>query len=113
MLGINQERMAQVVQEAFDKATGSLRWQTAIVKAKQQLEENPYIHFDGNSLLILSPEGEIYTANGKRGVALLKGSSIKGKEQDSSCQCKAYLSGQPCWHRAAARLIQRYNETEH
>jgi hypothetical protein len=94
MVEINDNRMQQVVQEAFDKVSGSRRWQTAIVKAKQQIEENPYLHFDGRTLLILSSSGEIYRANG-------------------TCECKAYRSGQPCWHRAAARLIERYNETSH
>ncbi|HEX8139022.1 MAG TPA: SWIM zinc finger family protein [Pyrinomonadaceae bacterium] len=93
-MNIDQSKLQQVVQEAFDKVPNSLRWQTAIVKAKQQFEENPYMHFDGKSLLILSPSGEIYNVNG-------------------TCQCKAYKSGQPCWHRAAARLVKRYNETSH
>ena len=94
MLNIDQSRMQQVVQDAFDKVSGSRRWQTAIARAKQQIEKNPYMHYDGRELLVLSPSGEIYTANG-------------------SCQCKAFRSGQPCWHRAAARLVQRYNETSH
>ena len=93
-MNIDQYRMQQVVQEAFDKVPNSRRWQTAIVKAKQQLEENPYIHFDGRALLILSPSGEIYSANG-------------------ACQCKAYANSQPCWHRAAARLVERYFQTSH
>jgi hypothetical protein len=91
MLNIDQSRMQQVIQEAFDKVSGSRRWQPAIAKAKQQIEENPYMHFDGKSLLILSSSGEIYSANGV-------------------CQCKAYRSHQPCWHRAAARLVHRYEE---
>jgi hypothetical protein len=86
--------MQQVTQAAFDKVFGNRRWETAIVKAKAQLEENPYMHFDGQSLLILSPSGEIYSANGV-------------------CQCKAYRRGQPCWHRAAARLVKRYMEASH
>src|SRR5215208_7666901 len=94
MLNIDQNRMQQVIQEAFDKVTGSRRWQTAIAKAKQQIEENPYMHFDGAGLLVLSESGEIYRASG-------------------ACQCKAYTNGQPCWHRAAARLVQRYNEPSH
>lgn len=93
-MNIDQNRMQQVVQEAFDKVSDSRRWQIAIVKAKQQIEENPYMHFDGQTLLILSPSGEIYSANG-------------------SCQCRAYANGQPCWHRAAARLIERYIQTSH
>jgi hypothetical protein len=94
MQSLDQDKMQQVAQEAFEKVSGNRRWETAIAKAKAQLETNPYIHFDGQSLLILSSSDEIYTANG-------------------TCQCKAFKSGQPCWHRAAARLIKRYNETSH
>lgn len=94
MLDLNQDRLQQVAQQAFDKAQGSRRWQTAITKAKMQLESNPYIHLDTDALLILSPSNQIYRANG-------------------SCQCKAYQQGQPCWHRAAHRLVTRYNETSH
>ena len=93
-MNVNQNRMDAVIQEAFDKVADSRRWQCAIAKAKQQIEENPYMHFDGQSLLILSPSGEIYTANG-------------------ACQCKAFVNHQPCWHRAAARLVERYNEISH
>jgi hypothetical protein len=84
--------MSEVIQEAFDSAQGSKRWQTAIAKAKGEIESNPYLHVDGDALLILSASNEIYRANG-------------------SCQCKAYANGQPCWHRAAARLVKNYNET--
>ncbi|MDQ3258206.1 MAG: hypothetical protein M3R15_30690 [Acidobacteriota bacterium] len=94
MMNIDQSRMEQVIQEAFDRVQSSRRWQVAIVKAKQQIEENPYLHFDGIALLILSPSGEIYSANG-------------------SCQCKAYAKNQPCWHRAAARLVERYMQSSH
>lgn len=93
MININQDRMNEVAQQAFDK-TNSLRWQTAIVKAKRQIEDNPFIHFDGEALLILSDSNEIYRANG-------------------TCQCRAYVKGQPCCHRAAARLVKRYNEAAH
>jgi hypothetical protein len=73
-MNIDQDRIHQVAQEAFDKVSGNGRWGMAIAKA--QLESNPYIHFDSQSLLILSPSGEIYRANG-------------------TCQCKAFLKGQP------------------
>lgn len=94
MMNIDEGRLQQVTLEAFNKVSGNRRWETAIAKAKVQLESNPYIHFDGQALLILSSSGEIYSANGV-------------------CQCKAYQSGNPCWHRAAARLVERYNETSH
>ncbi len=92
MLGLNQDRMKQVIQAAFNKASGDRRWEMAIVKAKQQIEDNPFMHYDGHALLILSPSAEIYSVNG-------------------TCQCKAFQNGQPCWHRAAARIVQRYYET--
>jgi hypothetical protein len=94
MISIDQDRMQQVAQEAFNKISANRRWELAIAKAQAQLESNPYMHFDGESLLILSPSGEIYRAN-------------------SECQCKAFANHQPCWHRAAARLIELYNETSH
>jgi len=94
MMNLNQDRMQQVIQAAFDRAAGSRRWQTVIAKAKRKLEENPFMHYDGHALLILSPSNEIYSANG-------------------TCQCKAYEKGFPCWHRAAARLVERYMETAH
>lgn len=94
MLNVDAERMTAVIQEAFDKVGNNRRWQTAIAKAKQQLETNPYIHFDGAALLILSDSNEIYRANG-------------------TCQCKAYTKGFPCWHRAAARLVERYLKGAH
>ena len=90
-MNVDEGLMELVVQEAFNKVSGNRRWETAIVKAKQQIESNPFLHFDGHALLILSPSGEIYEANG-------------------TCQCKAYRSGYPCWHRAAMRLVQRYAE---
>ncbi len=93
-MNIEEAKMQNVIQEAFNKISGNRRWEVAIVKAKQQLESNPFMHFDGQSLLILSPSGEIYSANG-------------------TCQCKAFSKGQPCWHRAAARLVKRYNEASH
>ena len=89
MINLNEEKMVAVIQGAFDRASGDRRWEVAIAKAKQQIESNPYMSFDGHALLVLSPSGEIYTANG-------------------TCQCKAYRCGQPCWHRAAARLVERY-----
>lgn len=94
MVNVDAERMGTVIQEAFDKVSNNRRWQTAIAKAKREIEDNPFMHYDGHALLILSPSGEIYSANG-------------------TCQCKAYAQGFPCWHRAAARLVERYMEAAH
>lgn len=96
---LEQTKLETIIQEAFDAAGeqgGKLakRWQTAIAKAKQQLEGNPFLHFDGDALLILSDSNNIYRANG-------------------TCSCRAYASGLPCWHRAAARIVKRYHECGH
>jgi hypothetical protein len=98
MMNLNPTILETVIQQAFDAATTSggrdaKRWGVAIAKAKQQLETNPYMHFDGDALLILSPESnQIYRANG-------------------TCECIAYTRyGQPCFHRAAARIVKRYYE---
>jgi hypothetical protein len=90
-MDLNTTKLETVIQAAFDAVTAqggkhSRRWQTAIAKAKQQLESNPFLHFDGDALLILSPLNEIYRAN-------------------SECQCRAYANGQPCWHRACAKIV--------
>jgi hypothetical protein len=92
MLHVDERRLLGVIQCAFDRVVGDRRWQTAIAKAKQQFESNPYMHWDGESLLVLSDSNELYVAG-------------------RVCQCTAYRRGKPCWHRAAARLLRRYFET--
>lgn len=94
MLNINQDKFSEVVQTALLNASDSKRWQKAIVRAAVEIQANPFMSWRNDSLLILSPSNEIYEANGV-------------------CQCKAYSQGFPCWHRAAARLVRRYNETAH
>ncbi len=97
-MNLNQTRLDEVIQAAFDAATSSggrdaKRWGVAIAKAKQQLESNPFLHFDGDALLILSDSNEIYRANG-------------------SCQCRAFVNHQPCWHRAASRIVANYHRQQ-
>ena len=76
MMNLNQEMMREVIQEAFDR-TDSLRWQMAITRAAQELESNPFMHYDGHALVILSESNEIYSANG-------------------SCQFRTFAHGKPC-----------------
>ncbi|HEX8920653.1 MAG TPA: hypothetical protein VF766_04205 [Pyrinomonadaceae bacterium] len=92
MLKVDQSRFEQVISAAIESASDNRRWTNAIRKAVEQIETNPYLHMQDGALLVLSSSNEIYTANG-------------------TCQCKAYMSGQPCWHRAAARLLKRYQES--
>lgn len=93
MINATQEQLLQASVDAFDKATAapkdSKRWQNAITRAWIELQSNPYLEWVDDHLLILSPSNEIYEANG-------------------TCQCPAYLKAKyPCWHRAAARIVQR------
>jgi hypothetical protein len=88
---VDGERLGRVAQAAFDRVAGDRRWELAIARAKAQIEENPYMYFEGGALLVLSPSGNLYSAG-------------------RACQCRAYLNRRPCWHRAAARLLERYFE---
>jgi hypothetical protein len=95
MTNLNETKLAEVVEAAKAKVAGNKRWTNAVTNAATLLASgNPYIHFTGHSLLMLSESGEIYEANG-------------------TCQCTAFSKGQPCKHRAAYKLMVRYNETAH
>src|ERR1044071_5042827 len=67
------------------------RWINAIGKASAEFENNPFLTWNEESkhLVIWSKSNEIYEANG-------------------TCQCKAFEQALPCYHRALARLVQRY-----
>lgn len=95
---INREKLAEIAAEIIAKlnpeSRTDKRWINAVAKAVVELESNPFAAYDAenHSLLICSSNsGNVYTANGK-------------------CQCEAFNQGRPCYHRAAARLIQRYVE---
>lgn len=91
-MDVDEERLGRVAQAAFDRVAGDRRWEMAIAKARRQIETNPYMHLDGDILLVLSPSNRIYRA---------------GRE----CQCESYRRRQPCWHRAAFKLLLRYAES--
>ncbi len=94
---INREVLAEVAADALAKlnpeTTDGKRWTRAIAKAVAVIEQNPQMAYDLRtaSLHITGSRGTAYMANG-------------------ICQCEAYNGGYPCYHRAAARLIQRYLE---
>ena len=93
---LDQNLLGEVVADAVSAATkagtNSKRWVNAIARATVELESNPFMTFnhDSNSLIVMSSSsGATYEANG-------------------SCQCRAFELGQPCWHRAAAKLVINY-----
>lgn len=97
---IDRERLAEIAAEAVSKlnpeSATDKRWLNCIARAVAEVETNPYLTFqpENKSLLILSEtSGQIYSANG-------------------TCQCKAFEFGNPCFHRALARLIVRYLEIQ-
>ena len=100
----NKDRFAQIIADALCKvelivtdAQTKRRWIRAIAKAVVEIEENGVFMTwmeDDKSLLIWSQKSNnIYTANGV-------------------CSCRAFEQGSPCFHRAAARLVRLYMETE-
>jgi hypothetical protein len=92
MIEINETKLNEVVETALGKVKGDSRWTNAILRGEKLLTgNNPYLHFDGERLLVLSESGQIYTANG-------------------TCQCKAHKEKMPCKHRAAFGLLKRYFE---
>jgi hypothetical protein len=92
MLPLNETKLAAVVDAALMAVKDDRKWTNAILRAEKLLTSgNPYIHFTGDALLMLSDSGEIYTANG-------------------TCQCVAFKGGSPCKHRAAYKLAKRYME---
>lgn len=90
-LVLNGTTLQAVADQALVDAAAHPRWITAIGRALVELDTNPYIEWTDGHLLIASPSGVVYAANG-------------------ICQCQAFIHGQPCWHRAAARLVRRYHE---
>ena len=93
MLNLNPTTLAAVAEQACSDAAQHGRWLVAIGRALVELETNPYLERADHGLLIGSPSGSVYSANGV-------------------CQCRAYAFGQPCWHRAAARLVRLHDERE-
>lgn len=90
MMNLDERRLAGVVDAALLAVKGDKRWTNAILKAKEILVANDFIHFDGARLVVWSSSGEVYEANG-------------------ACQCEAFKRQQPCCHRAAYKLMVRYS----
>jgi hypothetical protein len=91
MLNLDTAILDQITAAARERVADDPRWLHAIDRAARELAENPYIERTADALLIGSPSGQTYEANGV-------------------CQCRAFQCGRPCWHRAAGRLVQRYDE---
>lgn len=82
--------LTDAVDAARAAAADSTRWRNAIDAAWDHLLQQDVIEYDhaAHELVYRSESGATYYANG-------------------SCQCPAFEKGQPCKHRAAARLVYR------
>jgi hypothetical protein len=83
----------KAIAEAAKARTNDKRWHNAIDKAVAGVESGWWVItelYDG--VIVTTETGATYHANG-------------------SCQCRAYELGQPCKHRALARLLDIYNES--
>ena len=100
----NKDRFGKVIAGALSKveltvadAQTKKRWINAIAKATVEIEENgvfmTWQEADKSLLIWSQKSNNIYAANGV-------------------CQCRAFEQGSPCFHRAAARLVRLYMETE-
>lgn len=83
---------ANIALQSWEK----LRYLNAVAKAAHRVDTSG--HFmdysaDDDRLLIWSDSNEIYTV-----------------ERDGKCQCLAFMKGYMCWHRAAKRLMENYNQ---
>jgi hypothetical protein len=94
MLSPDSTTLQAVADKAITDAADHPRWIAAIGRALVELDTNPWIERgDLHGLIIGSPSGKCYAANGQ-------------------CQCIAFTHGQPCWHRAAARLVRIHDEAQ-
>jgi len=99
MLAINnQAKFKEIVKNALAKSANFPRWQSAINKAVVQIQLQPeFITWlpETKSIVIWNQESNhVHSANGV-------------------CDCLAFTKyNVPCFHRAMARLIRIYMETE-
>jgi hypothetical protein len=91
MLNLNSSTLQAVADKAIEQAAAHPRWVVAIGRALLELECNPWIERGDHGLIIGSPSGKCYAANG-------------------ICQCTAFEFKTPCWHRSAARLVRLHDE---
>ena len=88
-----RRNVALALREARVQAAEHQAWLNAINKAALYLAGDQW-QFDGEVLIITSAT----TAGARYHVTA------------HSCECKAFAAGRPCWHRAAARLLEKSAE---
>ncbi len=90
---VNRQSVALALREARVQAANHQAWLNAINKASLYLAAGDW-QFDSEVLSITSA-----TTDGAR-----------YHVTSHTCECKAFAAGRPCWHRAAARLLEKAGE---
>jgi hypothetical protein len=105
MMNLDADAFARVAKTATERAGRSRRWRNAIERAADLLFSNPFWHVtDEGTLLVLSPDSlAIYETDGVV--------CERVDDLDRRVACRAYAEGQPCKHRAAHRLLLRYQQS--
>ncbi len=90
---VNRSTVGAALQEARRQCGQHLRWLNALNRAALNLEACPW-QFDGETLVIHSATD----------------TSTRYTVDAQGCQCRAAQKGNPCWHRAAHRLLVKAAE---
>jgi len=96
---VNPDVLTNVIESALLAAAGDKRWENAINRGAQLIEEERCLPTTNGALLIFSPSGREYNTT------------------ETECRtgdelCEAYRKGRPCKHRAAFRLLAMIEAAE-
>lgn len=92
---ISRESVGRAIALARIECKDDKRWLNAVNRAALNLEACAW-QFNGDVLMIKSASEDVeYTVT------------------ERMCECKAYIGGKPCWHRAAVRLLMKAAEIAH
>lgn len=95
VLKIDYDVLSDVRDAAMAKIAGNERWENAIEAGYDFLVSADVVLYEQETHALLVPSskgnGQVYRANG-------------------TCGCKAFEKRQPCYHRAASRLVLRMKE---
>jgi hypothetical protein len=89
---VNRESVGRAIAIAREECKEDKRWLNAVNRAALNLEACQW-QFDGIVFIVKSTTEDIHY-----------------NVTPDGCECKAFLSGKPCWHRAARRLLLKAAE---
>lgn len=96
---VNPDVLSNVIEAALAQVAGNKRWENAITKGAQLIEEDRCLPTENGSLLIFSDSDKQYNAT-------------ENDCRTGDVPCPAFFKGFPCKHRAAFRLMSLLEEAE-